>query len=502
MQVEDAKAKLGKGRNQSFSLVIPRVQTQTMSTPQSKCTSLRSDVLQRKRACGQHTVRDGECEECKKKGQITLQRSPINPAEPTTVPPIVHEVLRSPGEPLDSTTRAFFESRFGHDFSQVRVHTDARAADSAQAVNALAFTVGRNVVFSAGEYAPSTTIGRRLLAHELSHVVQQAGQHELRSGLRISPADDRHERAADSMAEALLSSSSTAFTPPSARLGVRQDEHKGGPHSPSANLMREPKPLSPPLKEKVNRVEKLIEKNWPKYIEKAKFRSPLREKIIWYDDTKELYLAKHRCARELAERDIARLAESEKTKLIEKYKSLTLAEKPSFEDIKEYAIGSSQLEYFLGLGGEEVPAFFCQTNGMIYLTGENVGRIAHEAFHYYSSPEFRSVLGAYIDEGMTQFLAEEIERDYAAEYWREGGLPLEITAYGENVKSVEELLKKGALKKDKVIEGYLTGGKQILREIKKTKEKVLRAPEQKPQGAQTPAPTPPKKETISEPAKH
>jgi len=91
---------------------------------------------------------------------------------PSSVPPIVHEVLRSPGHPLDPATRAFMEPRFGHDFSRVRVHADARAAESARSVNALAYTVGRDLVFASNLYAPQTD-GRRLLAHELVHVVQQ-----------------------------------------------------------------------------------------------------------------------------------------------------------------------------------------------------------------------------------------------------------------------------------------------------------------------------------------
>jgi hypothetical protein len=77
------------------------------------------------------------------------------------------------GQPLDTALRAFFEPRFGYAFDQVRVHTDSQAAESAKAVNALAFTVGRDVVFGAGQYAPDTTVGRRLLAHELAHVIQQ-----------------------------------------------------------------------------------------------------------------------------------------------------------------------------------------------------------------------------------------------------------------------------------------------------------------------------------------
>jgi hypothetical protein len=89
------------------------------------------------------------------------------------VPDIVNQVLHTSGQPLDLATRDFMESRFGHNFRQVRVHTDGHAAESARAVNARAYTVGQDVVFGAGEYRPETTFGRRLLAHELTHVTQQ-----------------------------------------------------------------------------------------------------------------------------------------------------------------------------------------------------------------------------------------------------------------------------------------------------------------------------------------
>ena len=92
------------------------------------------------------------------------------PAGIGAVPSIVHDVLSSPGQPLDTATRAFFEPRFGHDFANVRVHTDAKAAESARAVNALAYTAGNRIVFGAGQsVAPS-----RLVAHELTHIEQQA----------------------------------------------------------------------------------------------------------------------------------------------------------------------------------------------------------------------------------------------------------------------------------------------------------------------------------------
>jgi len=116
-----------------------------------------------------------ECAECRQKRLGIMQRAAVNTSPTSAVPPIVHDVFNSPGQPLHAGTRAFMEPRFGHDFSQVRVHTDARAAESARAVNALAYTVGRDVVFGKGEYEPGTSEGKRLMAHELTHVVQQGG---------------------------------------------------------------------------------------------------------------------------------------------------------------------------------------------------------------------------------------------------------------------------------------------------------------------------------------
>jgi hypothetical protein len=123
-----------------------------------------------------------------------LQRSAVDSA-PDTVPPIVHEVLRSPGRPLDAQTRAFMEPRFGHDFSRVRVHTDAQAAKSARAVNALAYTVGRDVVFGSVQHIPQSRAGLGLMAHELAHVVQQDQQEPTLQALTmgLQSGADEHE---------------------------------------------------------------------------------------------------------------------------------------------------------------------------------------------------------------------------------------------------------------------------------------------------------------------
>lgn len=92
----------------------------------------------------------------------------------SSAPSIVHKVTNSAGSPLDPASRAFFEPRFGRDFSQVRIHSDSKAWESAEAVSALSYTIGKNIVFGAGQYAPGTDTGRRLLAHELAHVGQQS----------------------------------------------------------------------------------------------------------------------------------------------------------------------------------------------------------------------------------------------------------------------------------------------------------------------------------------
>ena len=113
--------------------------------------------------------------EQKKKEDVPVQRKETNSHNRTTgVPVVTHDVLRSSGQPLDSSTRKHMEGRFGHDFSKVRVHNDMKAAKSASILNAQAYTTGNNIVFGVGKFAQGTNGGNRLLAHELTHVVQQS----------------------------------------------------------------------------------------------------------------------------------------------------------------------------------------------------------------------------------------------------------------------------------------------------------------------------------------
>lgn len=113
------------------------------------------------------------------------------------IPDTVHETLRAPGRPLDGETRQAMETHFGHDFSQVRIHADRLAAQSADAVDAHAYTVGHHIAFAAGQFAPHTTGGRKLLAHELAHTIQQ-GHAASALSLSIDAPNSAQERAAQS----------------------------------------------------------------------------------------------------------------------------------------------------------------------------------------------------------------------------------------------------------------------------------------------------------------
>lgn len=151
-----------------------RIADRVMRTPASQ--------LQRACACG------ATCSKCRTE---RFQTKRVNPSDAAQIaaPPIVYDALRSSGQPLDPAARAFMEPRFGRDFSQVRVHTDGKAATSSRSIEALAYTAGRDIVFAPDQYSPQTESGKRLLAHELAHVVQQGEGQEVNRISRFSDTD-------------------------------------------------------------------------------------------------------------------------------------------------------------------------------------------------------------------------------------------------------------------------------------------------------------------------
>ncbi|MBZ5522159.1 MAG: DUF4157 domain-containing protein [Acidobacteriia bacterium] len=145
-----------------------------------------------------------QCEEEEAKKQV--QRSDAGGgADAAVAPDSVHDVLRSPGRPLDSSARSFMEPRFGREFSGVRIHTGAAADRAAREVSAAAFTVGPDIAFASGRYAPETEAGRHLLAHELTHTVQQGHAAGLMpEALKVGHPDDPAEREAGAAADFAL----------------------------------------------------------------------------------------------------------------------------------------------------------------------------------------------------------------------------------------------------------------------------------------------------------
>ena len=136
-------------------------------------------------------------------------------AGPSTAPPIVHDVLRTAGTRLPEDVRDEMERRLGHGFADVRVHTDPRAGESAKEVEALAYTVGRHVVFAPGQFNPHAPAGQRLLAHELTHAAaSRPGATTPAGELRVSTPDEPAERHAASSSASLTHTPAPAFGPP------------------------------------------------------------------------------------------------------------------------------------------------------------------------------------------------------------------------------------------------------------------------------------------------
>lgn len=212
-------------------------------------TRMSQPNVQRACSCG------GGCPKCqgKQSGQNTretVQRKPVAADAITEVPELVDEVLHTAGETLTPGARTFFEPRFGHDFGALRVHTGAKAAESAAAINALAYTVGSHIVFGHGQYHPHSARGQRLLAHEMTHVIQQggadAGSTGLGSTLRVqrtvgstncasgrrgAPADPTAElTAADARASGLAQAAAilTQVASASASMGIDILNHSVG----------------------------------------------------------------------------------------------------------------------------------------------------------------------------------------------------------------------------------------------------------------------------------
>ena len=239
-----------------------RMQALTQVVPTPSFTPVQRGFLQRKCACGTHAMGGEQCVDCAKKKTV-LQRklaigasndpleqeadriasqvmagpapSYINPISPGVqrftghtigqtdlAPASVDRVLARSGMPVESTLRQDMEQRFGYDFSKVRVHTGDAAEQSARDVSAHAYTVGHNIVFGARQFAPGTNEGQRLLAHELTHVVQQGKRENSTGNLQLGVMDTPQEAEADQASQQRDSSTQPTVPTVSSAPGIIQ----------------------------------------------------------------------------------------------------------------------------------------------------------------------------------------------------------------------------------------------------------------------------------------
>jgi hypothetical protein len=165
-----------------------------------------------------------------REGMLRLQRTVGNSGVRALAEesPVLDVVSSGGGRPLDEPVRTDMESRLGADFGDVRVHTDDHAHTSAQSVNAHAYTVGSNVVFQRDRYDPGSTEGRTMLAHELTHVIQQRNGPvdgaPADGGVRVSDPSDRFEREAAANAERAMSAPAAPVTAGTSAVGVQRQE--------------------------------------------------------------------------------------------------------------------------------------------------------------------------------------------------------------------------------------------------------------------------------------
>jgi hypothetical protein len=209
--------------------ILTRSSDPTPRRPAAAAASSRGNApgLQRSAAC----ACGGGCPRCRaplpKTAVLRASPLPQDPEAAVAAPGAVREALARDGEPLSRTTRADMEERFGADFGTVRVHTGEAAGRSAEAVAARAYTVGNHIVFGEGQYAPGSATGRRLIAHELAHVLQQGARGAALpqlDTLRIGARDDPLEREADTLADAALAGAPTPVLSGGAASRVQRQE--------------------------------------------------------------------------------------------------------------------------------------------------------------------------------------------------------------------------------------------------------------------------------------
>jgi len=320
------------------------------------------------------------------------------------------------GRPLSSATRNFFEPRFGFDFSRLRIHTDAEAAQSARALNADAFTIGRDIVFGAGRYAPHTSAGQRLLAHELAHVVQPAASRPLiqrQKAVEPTAADiadieeerKRFEEAKRKHQEALQRAKDIEarqqaqldFQDAERRFAQAREQH--------ARAVIPPQPTDALQKAGIT-TRRIVGPQTGDLMDVVLRQSNIMRRFL----STKIKIAGSKF-----------IIENSDSEFDTKYRSLN--------DVKP---GSDEWN-----NTSTVRGFYHRTTDTIYLRPRSdYGQAVHESIHKFSNPGFRAIFGGFLDEGVTQYFADVV--------LEEQGLEKGHTLYDDNLKCARKLINEVA----------------------------------------------------------
>ena len=317
------------------------------------------------------------------------------------------------GQPLPPATRAFFEPRFGHDFGQLRVHTDAAAAQSARALDAHAFTIGRDIVFGAGRYAPHTPAGQRLLAHELAHVVQPGApgpaihRQKAAEPTAADVADIEEERkrfeAAKRKHQEAMQRVKDVEAHEQARLDFQEAESRmarAREHHARAIAPRQP---TDALQKAGLTTRRIVGSTTGDLMDVV-----LRQSNVFrrYLSTK-IKIAGGRF-----------VIENSDAEFDTRYRALN--------DVKP---GSTEWNETTSVRG-----FYHRATDTIYLRPRSdYGQAVHESIHKFSGPGFRTLFGGFLDEGVTQYFTDMV--------LEEQGLEKGKTSYGDNLKCARKLIE-------------------------------------------------------------
>lgn len=259
---------------------VPVAQAKASTAARASLSRATALTVQRQCACGGSAGPSGQCSSCdEKKKKEMVQRKAAGGAGPVA-PGLVNSVIAGPGRPLDSATRSTFEPRFGTDFSGVRVHAGSRAAESARAVNAHAYTVGRNIVFNSGKYSPSSPGGRRLLAHELAHTIQHGGlQRSPSAPLEVSPQYSALERQADHAASETMNGSLASSIHSTGQHQISRQVMDSEPVEESVCYQRDESAEEAAFYQPEDSVEEGVCYQSDEVVDSAQQPSPLRQKL-------------------------------------------------------------------------------------------------------------------------------------------------------------------------------------------------------------------------------